>query len=151
MNYDDEVNVLGSLLAKRYGCQRSITLVNNMTYIPLLNNLGIDVVVNPRETTVSSILQHIRRGKIRNVHSILDGQAEIIEAEAVETSSLIGKSMETLGLPKGVLIGAILRRGEIVIPEQDTPINQGDHVLILSTAKMVKKIEKIFSVSLEFF
>ncbi len=148
---DDEVNVLGSLLAKRYGCQRSVTLINNMTYIPLLGNLGIDVVVNPRETTVSSILQHIRRGKISNVHSIMDGQAEIIEAEAVETSSLIGKSMDSLGLKKGVLIGAILRHGEIIIPESDTAIQQDDRVIILSMAKMVKKIEKIFSVSLEFF
>ena len=68
---DDKVNVLSSLLAKRLGAQRAITLVNSSSYTPLLDNLGIDVTVNPRETTVSTILQHIRRGKVRGIHACL--------------------------------------------------------------------------------
>lgn len=148
---DDEVNVLSSLLAKRHGCQRSITLVNNASYSPLLANLGIDVIVNPRETTVSSILQHVRRGKIRAVHSLMDGQAEIIEAEAIETSALVGKSFNKMELPKGVVLGAILRGTEVIIPTPETVVQVNDHIVILSLAGMIKRVERIFSVSIEFF
>ena len=148
---NDEVNVLASLLAKRSGCQRAITLVNNASYMPLLGNVGIDVTVNPRETTVSTILQHIRRGKIRGVHTIHDGVAEIIEAEAIETSPLIGKSIEMIDLPPGIILGAIMRGDTVVIPQPDTVIHQNDRIIILTLVKAVKKVEQIFSVSLEFF
>jgi trk system potassium uptake protein TrkA len=148
---DNEVNILSSLLAKRYGCQRVITLVNSMLYIPLLGSLGIDVIVNPRETTVSSILQHVRRGKIRGVHSIRDGVAEIIEAEAMETSKLVGKNLETLDLPKGVLLAAIVREDEVIIPDESVVIQEHDRVIMLTKANMIKTVEKIFSVGLEFF
>lgn len=148
---DDEVNILGSLLAKRYGCKRDITLVNNNSYVPLLPNLGIDITINPRETTISSILQHVRRGKIRAVHSIRDGVAEIVEAEALETSPIIGKTIEMLDLPEGVLVGAIVRGGEVLIPDEQTIIAEHDRLVILSVADQVRKVERILSVSLDFF
>lgn len=148
---DDEVNILGSLLAKRYGAKRDVTLVNNNSYVPLLPNLGIEITINPRETTISSILQHVRRGKIRAVHSIRDGKAEIIEAEALETSPIIGKSIEMLELPEGVLVGAILRSDDVLIPDDQTIINEHDRLIILSVADKVRKVEKILSVSLDFF
>ena len=148
---DDEVNVLASLLSKRFGAQRCITLVNNASYAPLLGNLGIDVTVNPRETTVSTILQHVRRGKIRGVHTIHDGAAEIIEAEAIETSPLIGKSIAMLELPKGVIIGAVLRRNEVYFPDSSLTIQKNDRFIIMATTKAVKQVEHIFSVSSDFF
>jgi len=148
---DDEVNVLASLLSKRFGAQRCITLVNNTSYSPLLGNLGVDVTVNPRETTVSTILQHIRRGKIRGVHTIHDGAAEIIEAEAIETSPLIGKALGLLDLPKGVAVGAILRRNEVLIPDENSVIQQNDRIIIMATTRAVKKVEQIFSVSTDFY
>lgn len=148
---DDEVNILGALLAKRYGAKRDITLVNNNSYVPLLSNLGIEITINPRETTISSILQHVRRGKIRAVHSIRDGLAEIIEAEALETSPIIGKSIEMLELPDGVLVGAVLRADEVIIPDEQTVIHEHDRLIILSVAEQVRKVEKILSVSLDFF
>ena len=85
---DDETNILASLLAKRAGSQRAITLVNNSAFEPIIPSLGIDVLVNPRNITVSTILQHVRRGKIHSVHTLQEGFGELIEAEAVETSSL---------------------------------------------------------------
>ena len=87
---DDETNILSSLLAKRYGCRRAITLINKGTYEPLVATLGIDVVVSPRNITVSTILQHVRRGRIHSVHTLREGFGELIEAEALETSSLVG-------------------------------------------------------------
>jgi len=148
---DDETNILASLLAKRYGVERTIALVNRDTYTPLVTTLGIDVLVNPRAITVSTILQHIRRGRIRSVHSLRDGFAEVIEAEALETSPLVGTPLGEVSLPEDVIIGAIVRDGEVIITKPATVIESGDRIILLSAAHSVKKVEKMFSVRLEFF
>jgi len=148
---DDETNILASLLAKRYGVERTIALVNRDTYTPLVTTLGIDVLVNPRAITVSTILQHIRRGRIRSVHSLRDGFAEVIEAEALETSPLVGAPLSEISLPPDVIIGAIVRDGEVIIARSTTVIESRDRVILLSAAHSVKKVEKMFSVRLEFF
>lgn len=149
---DDEVNILASLLAKRFGCQRSVTLINKPTYNPLIGTLGIDAVVSPRGITVSTILQHVRRGRIRSVHSLSDGFGEIIEADALETSRLVGTPLREARLPTGVIIGALIRDGEVVIPRGDTVVNINDRVILFAAAEVVKEVEKrLFSVRLEFF
>lgn len=147
----DEVNILSSLLAKRYGTKRAVTLVNNTANNSLVYSLGVDVVVEPRETTVSTILQHIRRGRIRAVHSLREGVAEVIEAEALETSPLVGKPLRELKLPAGILVGAIVRGDQVMKPRGDTVVRVNDRVIIFAGAKMVKQVEKIFSVRLGFF
>jgi trk system potassium uptake protein TrkA len=148
---DDQVNILSSLLAKREGAARATTLVNNMTYGPLVRSLGIDAVVNPRAITVSRILQHIRRGRIRGVHSLRDGLAEIIEAETLETSPLSGKTLRESKLPSGVIVGALVRGEEVIIPRADTVIQTGDRVIVFATRDKVKTVEKMFAVRLDFF
>lgn len=148
---DDQVNILSSLLAKREGAARATTLVNNMTYGPLVRSLGIDAVVNPRAITVSRILQHIRRGRIRGVHSLRDGLAEIIEAETLETSPLSGKTLRAAKLPSGIIVGALVRGEEVIVPRADTVIQTGDRVIVFATRDMVKKVEKMFAVRLDFF
>ena len=148
---DDEVNILTSLLAKRYGCQRAVTLINKTSYAPLVGPLGIDAVVSPRAITVSTILQHVRRGRIRSVHSIPEGFGEVIEAEALETSSLVGVSIREANLPNGVIVGAIVRGDEVIIPRGDTVVRANDLVVIFAATEAVKKIEKLFAVKLEFF
>lgn len=148
---DDEVNILASLLAKRFGCERSVTLINKTTYGPLIGTLGIDAVVNPRTITVSTILQHVRRGRVRSVHSLSDGFGEIIEAEAMETSILVGPPLREAKLPDGVIVGALVRDGEVIIPRGDTVVRANDRVVIFAAADAVKKVEKMFSVRLEFF
>ncbi|WP_428247371.1 Trk system potassium transporter TrkA [Ferrovibrio sp.] len=148
---DDEVNILTSLLAKRAGCQRAITLVNNPAYENLVGPLGIDVVVNPRSTTVSSILQHVRRGRIRGVHSLRDGAAEVVEAVAIQTSALVGKPLRELHLPAGIMIGAIVRNEDVEIARGDSEIEAGDRLILFARKDAVKKVEKLFAVRLEFF
>ncbi|CAK0778233.1 trk system potassium uptake protein [uncultured Gammaproteobacteria bacterium] len=147
----DETNILASLLAKRHGCKRAITLINKATYTPLVTTLGIDAVVSPRTITVSSILQHVRRGRIRSVHSLRDGFAEIIEAEALETSTVVNMPLRDIKLPSGVIIGAIVRGNDVIIPTPATVIRPKDRVIILAAAGQVKKVEKMFAVRLEFF
>ena len=109
------------------------------------------MVVSPRDVTVSTSLQHVRRGRIRAVHSIRDGLAEVIEAEALETSPLMGTPLREVKLPAGIIVGAIVRGDEVIIPHGDTVIQTKDRVIILAAADQVKKVEKLFSVSLEFF
>ena len=148
---DDETNILASLLAKRHGVERAVTLINSTSYAPLITTLGIDVAVSPRTITVSTILQHVRRGRIRSVHSLADGFAEVIEAEAVETSPLPGNTLREANLPDDVIVGALVRDGEVIIPRADTLIENNDDVVLLAAARSVKKVEKLFSVELEFF
>ncbi|NNG02965.1 MAG: Trk system potassium transporter TrkA [Inquilinus sp.] len=148
---DDEVNILSSLLAKRYGAERVITLINSTTYNLLVGSLGIDAVVSPRSITASTILQHVRRGRIKAVHSLRDGFAEVIEAEALETSSLINTPIKNIRLPTGVIIGALVRGGEVIIARPSTVIKPHDRVVLLAAAESVRKIEKLFAVRLEFF
>jgi trk system potassium uptake protein TrkA len=148
---DDEVNILSSLLAKRYGARRALTLVNNMTFESLITELGVDVVVIPQVITVSTILQHVRRGRIRAVHSLREGVGEVIEAEALETSSLVGVPIREARLPRGIIVGAVLRKDEVIIPKPDTIVRAKDRVVIFSTPEAIRDVEKIFAVSLEFF
>jgi len=148
---DDEVNILASLLAKRHGTKRAITLINNTGYAPLIASLGIDVALNPRASTVSSILQYVRRGRIKGVYSLRDGMAEVIEAEALETSSLVGTPLREARMPVGVIVGAVVRDSEIIIPRGDTVIEVGDRVIMFALADAVRQVEKMFSVRLDFF
>ena len=148
---DDEVNILSSLLAKRYGSDRVITLINSTTYNSLVGSLGIDAVVSPRSITASTILQHVRRGRIKSVHSLRDGFAEVIEAEALETSPLVNTPIKEIRLPSGVIIGAVVRGEEVIIARPDTVIKPHDRVILLASAESVKKVEKMFAVRLEFF
>lgn len=148
---DDEVNILSALLAKRNGAQKAITLINNQTYGPLLGSLGIDVYVDPRESTVSSILQLMRRGRIRGLRSISGGRAEVIEGDALDTSPLVGKPLREIRLPVGIMVGAIIRDGQIIMPRGATVIQEKDRVIIFAVSSMVKKVEELFSVRIEFF
>jgi trk system potassium uptake protein TrkA len=148
---DDETNILASLLAKRYGCQRAITLINKGSYESLIPSLGIDVVVSPRNITVSTILQHVRRGRIHSVHTLREGFGEIIEAEALATSPLVGKPLKEVKLPSGVLIGALVRDDKVISPRGSTVIQAKDRVVLFSSSEAIRKVEKLFSVSLEYF
>lgn len=148
---DDETNILSSLLAKRYGSQRAITLINTNTYEPLISSLGIDVVVSPRNITVSTILQHVRRGRIHSVHTLREGFGELIEAEALETSDLVGKPLREVNLPAGVILGAIVRDGEMICPTGSTIVQSKDRVVLFAAADAIRKVEQMFSVQLEYF
>lgn len=148
---DDETNILSSLLAKRYGAKRAITLLNKSTYEPLITTLGIDVVVSPRNITSSTILQHVRRGRIHSVHTLREDFGELIEAEALETSSLVGTPLRDVKLPPGVMVGAIVRHGQVISPRGNTVVRNKDRVILFAASESVRKVEKLFSVRLEYF
>lgn len=148
---DDKVNILSALLAKQMGCKSAITLINDHSFGDLTGSVGIEAFVDPRQTTVSSILQHMRRGRISSLQTIAGGEAEVIEAVAVDTSPLVGKPLREVKLPAGIIIGSVIREDEIIVPKGGTIIKSGDTVIVFTCADMIKKVEEIFSVRLEYF
>ncbi|MDA9639914.1 Trk system potassium transporter TrkA [SAR116 cluster bacterium] len=148
---DDEVNILSALLAKRNGAKHAVALVNIPGFIPLVSALGVDAVINPSQITVSSILEHVRRGRIRDVHPIIEDLGEVLEAEALPSSLLIGKALRDAKIPKGVVIGGVLRDERVIPARGDTVIEAGDTVVIFSARGKIPQVEKLLSVSLDFF
>ncbi|MEF2073195.1 Trk system potassium transporter TrkA [Consotaella aegiceratis] len=148
---DDQVNILSSVMGKRLGCRANLTLINNPAYQSFTRTLGLDAILNPRTVTISRVLQHVRRGRIRAVHSVHNGAAEVIEAEALETSPLVGTPLRDLDLPDDLRIGAIYRAGAYVRPDGQTRIRAKDRVVIFAAASAVRHVEQMFRVSLEFF
>ncbi|SFA88667.1 trk system potassium uptake protein TrkA [Poseidonocella pacifica] len=148
---DDKTNLLASVRAKSAGCPMAIALVNDPTLIPLMEPLGIDAYINPRATTVSSILRHIRHGRVRGVYSIGDAEAEVIEAQVLSTSPLSGQRIQEVDFPEGVLIGGILKGDKVVRPHGDTRIEEGDVVAIFALSADVPEVERLLQVSIDFF
>ena len=148
----DEVNILTSLLAKKQGCKKAISLANDTTYRSILEPLGIDDVLSPQAITVSRILSYIRKGNIRQVYSLREGEGEVIEADAVEASSLVYKKISDLKLPTGIKIGAVLKNdNEVHISNPNLEINNGDRIILFSLSKMIKKVENLLSVRFRFY
>ena len=113
----DESNILGSLLAKQYGCERVVTLVNNNAYYPLVGPLGIDTIISPKSIIVSNIMQHVRRGRIISIHNIHEGETEVMEIEISDSSRVANKLIADIELPSSVVIGAIIRDDKVIIPK----------------------------------
>ncbi|MGB1997881.1 MAG: NAD-binding protein, partial [Candidatus Puniceispirillaceae bacterium] len=148
---DDEVNILSALLAKRTGAKHAVALVNIPGFIPLVSTLGVDAVINPSQITVSSILEHVRRGRIRDVHPIVEDLGEVLEAEALPSSLLVGKPLRAAKIPKGLAIGGVYRDGKAIAIRGDTVIEAGDTVIIFVVRGKIAQVEKLLSVRLDFF
>ncbi|MBO9396922.1 Trk system potassium transporter TrkA [Shimia sp. R9_1] len=148
---DDKTNMLASVRSKSAGCPLAIALINDPTLAPLMPPLGIDAFINPRATTVSSILRHIRHGRVREVYSVGDTEAEIIEAEVLSTSPIAGQQVRDVAFPEGVLIGAIQKGKEVVKPKGGTRINEGDVIVLFSLSADVPGVEQLLQVSIDFF
>jgi trk system potassium uptake protein TrkA len=148
---DDQTNLLTAALAKQIGCKSSLCLLNSSNYSAMIRSLGIDAQLNPKTVTVSRILQNMRRGRIRGVHTIHNGAGEVVEAEVLETSSLVGKSIRELELADGVRFGAILRRGKLIKPTGNTEFEVSDRAVLFARADHVRQVEQLFRVSPDYF
>ena len=148
---DDKVNMLAAVRAKSAGNPLTICLLNDPTLVPLMGPLDIDAYINPRATTVSSILRHIRHGRVRGVYSIGDAEAEIIEAIVLSTSQITGKQIRDVDWPEGALVGALKRGQEIITPGSSTRILEGDTILIFSLSGDVAEVERLLQVTIDFF
>ncbi len=148
---DEETNILSSLLARRMGARKCITRISKFSYFPLMQTIGIEQVVSPRLSAISSILQQVRRGKVLSAISIKGEQAEVLEAVALDTSAIVSKPLKDLKFPKDALLAGIMRQDQTIIPTGDTVILPDDRVIIVARREAIPQIEKILAVKLEFF
>lgn len=147
----DQTNLLAGVIGKREGARRAMILTNETEYGSLSQTVGIDRFIDPRATTISTILQHVRRGRIKSVYSVLEGQAELVDAVALETSSLVGTPLGEADLPAGIILGAIMRGADVILPDSRTVVEAGDRVVLLAMRGAVREVEKMFRVGISFF
>ena len=138
---DDRINTLASVLAKRLGAKTTLALVSNPSYSSLVASLGVDAVINPRALTVSKILQHIYKGRIRSVYSLNSSLGEVLEAEAVDASELIGCSVAEINQERTLLVCAILRDQKVIITTPSTTIQKGDRIVMMVAPQTMATIE----------
>jgi trk system potassium uptake protein TrkA len=145
---DDEDNIMACVLAEKYSpIKRTIAIVNKSNYSLLQKSLNIDDLVDPRMTTVSRIMEHVHKGTIETVYSVLDGEYEFIEAEILEKSELLNKSLKESNLPEHIRIGAVLRAEKVIIPRSDFVFEKDDLVVFLAKRELLKEVESIFRIS----
>ncbi len=148
---DDKTNMLAAVRAKTLGCPRSVVLVNDPSLVALMGAMDIDAFINPRATTVSSILRHIRHGRVKGVYSIGDAEAEIIEAQVLSTSPLSGQRIKDIDFPEGVLVGGVLKEGKLVMPTGSLRFDEGDEIALFVVSKDIPEVERLLQVSIDFF
>jgi trk system potassium uptake protein TrkA len=151
---DDEANILSAMLAKRLGARRVMALINRASYVDLVEAGTIDVAISPQQATIGTLLTHVRKGDVVMVHSLRRGAAEAIEAIAHgdrSSSSVVGRRVEEIKLPRGTSIGAIVRGEEVIIAHHDTVIESEDHVILfLVDKRRIGEVEKLFQVGITF-
>ena len=125
--------------------KRTIAIVNKTNYNLLQDSLNIDDLVDPRMTTVSRIMEHVHRGSIGTVYSLLDGEYEFIEAKISEKSELVNKKIRDSNLPEDIRIGAIIRKDKVIIPRSNFIFEKNDLVVFLAKREELKAVESIFS------
>ena len=148
---DDKTNMLACARAKSEDVPLVISLINDPTYAGLMGPLGIDAYINPRATTVSSILRHIRHGRIKAVYSVGDAEAEVMEAQVLGTSPIAGREIRQIDWPGGAIVGALRKGDKMITPTGSTRIEEGDFVSVFVLREDVSKVEKLFQVSIDFF
>ena len=150
---NDESNIMMSMLAKRLGAKKVITLITNAAYADLIGD-DIDIAISPQQVTISSLLMHVRQGDISAVHSLRRGAAEAIELTAhgdARSSKVVGRRLDELNLPSSVTVGAILRGEEVLIAHGDVVVEANDHVILFLTDRtQISAVEKLFAVGFGF-
>ena len=151
---DDENNIMSCLLAKRMGARRVVSLINRRSYVDLLHAGEIDIAISPAQATIGTLLAHVRRGHVTQVHSLRRGVAEALEGVVHgdrESSRCVGRRIEEIDLPKGAAIAAIVRGDDVIMAHHDTVVQAEDHLIVFVTDKsMLPKVEKLFEVSVGF-
>ncbi len=142
---DDETNLLSSLLAKGAGDGKVIALIQRFEYLPLVPRVGIDAAVSPRLSTVNAILRYVRKGQVLTVASLTGTDAEAIEFKLTGSSKAAGKTIQELHLPKGVLVGVVLRGRELLNPRGTDRLLPGDDVIVFGLPQALASAERFFT------
>jgi trk system potassium uptake protein TrkA len=141
---DDPTNLLAALLGKRHGARKAIALFKRQDLIPLVSSLGVDAAISPRLLTASVILKFVRGTRVVSVFELPESEAETLEVVVQDRTPAAGRSVEDLRLPAGALVGAIVRGDEVLVPERDTMLAVGDHVILLALPYAIRDVERLF-------
>lgn len=137
----DEANLLMSLMAKNTGVHRTIAKISRPNYVQIIDKLDVGVALNPTDIAASNILKVIRGGEVVSVSLLLGGQAEVTEIIASGGLPVIGKPLSEVGIPKGVIIGAVVHKGKVMIPNGDTIIRPNDRMIIFCVSSNTSALE----------
>ena len=146
LSENEQTNLLTSLLAKKHGARKTIVLTNEPDLVHIINQVDVDVVVNPRLVTASAILQHVRRGQILSIAKLGDSEAEAIELIAEEGSEIVKKPLKKIRFPKNSILGAIVRNNTMLLPKGVEAINPGESVIVFTQPEGIERVQALFSV-----
>jgi trk system potassium uptake protein TrkA len=141
---NQELNLITAAYAKTIGIKRSIAVVNKYHYLNIASKIGVDVTVSQKNSIVNSILKLIRRGNIRNIYSFIDGRVEVIEL-LVAHSPISGSRIRDMKLPPKTLIVSIAREGDDILPDGNSTVLNGDHIIVIAEKESIPKLEAIFT------
>ncbi len=140
----DEINILSGLLAKNLGVPRSLVLVTKPANIPLAEAVGVDVATSAPLITARKIAHFVLHGGAISVALLGGEQIQAIEFVASPTAHIARRKISEAGLPKGAIAGAIIHNGVVIIPPNDSVVQPGDHVIIISPLSVTPAVEKLF-------
>lgn len=141
----EELNILAGVYAKGKGVKRAVALIDKLNYISLASNLGIDSCISAKMSSVDAILKFIRKGNIKNVYTIFEGQAEAIEFIVTKNKKIIGKKLMELKLPEGCLIITIKRNRKTIIPDGSFVIDEGDSIIAFVAHDVISELEALIN------
>lgn len=141
----DEQNLLMALMAKQYGVGKCIAKVSRKNYTKIIDKLDIDAALNPVNITASDILKYVRGGKVVSVSLLLGGDGEVTEIIATKDMSYLDRPLKDLNLPKGLIIGAIVHNGEVIIPKGSSVIRANDRIVVFSRAEDTENLKTLFT------
>ena len=145
LTHHDEDNIIASLLARRLGARKVVALINKMSYLPIVQRLGINTSLSTRIATVDGVIRFVRKGAVLSVTTFREEEAEAIELIANENAPYIGKKLRDIDFPRGAIVGAIARRhGEVIVPRGDARVGIGDRVIFFTLESVVAELESFF-------
>ena len=139
-----EANILACLTAKRLGVRKTIALVENLDYVSMAEGLDIGTIINKKTIAASHIYQMMLDADVSNMRSLMLVDSDVAEFTAAEGSPVTKKAVKDLGLPFGVAIGGLVRKGEGMLVNGNSRIQAGDSVMVFSHEQDMKKVEKFF-------
>jgi trk system potassium uptake protein TrkA len=144
---DDRTNLLLSSLARKLGAGKVMSLLNDPQLAGLRDIVGVDAIINPRELSVSRVLLHLRRGRVLDLHSLEDGQGEVIEGLVLPTSGLVGRSVDEDESASGIRLGLVFRAGRVEPLPRNERIRENDRVVVFAEGASRREVERFFRVS----
>ncbi len=141
---NSETNILACLLANKLGVKKTIAEVENVEYIDLAENSGIDTIINKKISAASRIFRHTTNPNVTQVKCMTGTDAEVLEYRVPEGSKIVKGKLRDINFPKGAIVGGGTRDGKPFIATGDTLIKPNDKVVVFTLPHALEKVSKFF-------